>query len=107
MSELLAYFKIDSLTDLLWLGLGLVAQLMFSLRFIIQWLASEKEKRSVIPTAFWWFSLFGGVLLLAYGIHRGEPVIILGQSLGIVVYARNLMLLHHDRRADLAVQAES
>jgi len=107
MNELLAYFKIDSMTDLLWLGLGLVAQLMFSLRFIIQWLVSEKEKKSVIPTAFWWFSLFGGTMLLAYGIHRGEPVIILGQALGIVVYARNLMLVHHGRRSDLPVQAES
>ncbi|NBB50151.1 lipid A biosynthesis protein [Rhizobium sp. CRIBSB] len=106
MNDLLAYFKIESMADLLWLGLGLVAQLMFSLRFIIQWFVSEKEKRSVIPTAFWWFSLVGGTLLLTYGIHRGEPVIILGQALGIVVYARNLMLLHQGRRTDLPVQAE-
>ncbi|MBB4954219.1 lipid-A-disaccharide synthase-like uncharacterized protein [Agrobacterium vitis] len=101
MNDILAYLNINSFGDFMWLALGLVAQLMFSLRFIIQWLVSEKEKRSVIPAAFWWFSVIGGIMLLAYGIHRGEPVIILGQALGIVVYIRNLMLLHQGRKTDL------
>lgn len=104
MSNLLAYFKIYSMSDMLWLGLGVLAQLMFSLRFILQWLASEKAKRSVVPTAFWWFSLIGGAMLLVYGIRRGEPVIILGQSLGIIVYVRNLMLLNQDEKTVLPVE---
>lgn len=107
MSDLLAYFKIHSTSDLVWLGLGVIAQLMFSLRFIIQWLVSEKAKRSVMPTAFWWFSLIGGLMLLAYGVHRGEPIIILGQGLGIIVYIRNLMLVHQGRKTDLPTERES
>ncbi len=71
---------------------------MFSARFLIQWITSERERRSVIPVAFWWFSLAGGVLLLFYGVYRGEPVIILGQVFGVVVYARNLWLIHGERR---------
>ncbi|HBF30692.1 lipid-A-disaccharide synthase N-terminal domain-containing protein [Rhizobium sp.] len=101
MSDILAYLKINSWGDFLWLVLGLVAQLLFSLRFIIQWLVSEKQKRSVIPSAFWWFSVFGGILLLAYGIHRGEPIIILGQAMGIVVYIRNLMLVYQGEKTEL------
>ncbi|MBB4007645.1 lipid-A-disaccharide synthase N-terminal domain-containing protein [Allorhizobium taibaishanense] len=107
MNDLLAYFKIHDTADLIWLGLGVVAQLMFSLRFIIQWLVSEKQKRSVIPAAFWWFSVIGGIMLLAYGIHRGEPIIMLGQGLGIVVYIRNLMLLHQGRKTDLPSETKS
>ena len=107
MNDLLAYFKIHDTADLIWLGLGVVAQLMFSLRFIIQWLVSEKQKRSVIPAAFWWFSVIGGIMLLAYGIPRGEPIIMLGQGLGIVVYIRNLMLLHQGRKTDLPSETKS
>ncbi len=94
MQQLLDYFRIESTADLIWLMVGLFAQLMFSMRFIIQWISSERQKKSVVPTAFWWFSLFGGILLLAYGIRRGEPVIILGQSLGIFIYLRNLWFIH-------------
>ncbi|ACM36275.1 MULTISPECIES: lipid-A-disaccharide synthase N-terminal domain-containing protein [Rhizobium/Agrobacterium group] len=107
MNDLLAYFKIHDTADLIWLGLGVLAQLMFSLRFIIQWLVSEKQKRSVIPAAFWWFSVIGGIMLLAYGIHRGEPIIMLGQGLGIIVYIRNLMLLHQGRKTDLPSESKS
>lgn len=106
MNELLAYFKITSTTDLIWLALGLIAQLIFSLRFIIQWLVSEKEKRSVIPTAFWWISIVGSVMLLAYGIHRRDPIIILGQALGMVVYGRNLMLLYQGQKTDMPPKAQ-
>jgi lipid-A-disaccharide synthase-like uncharacterized protein len=80
------------------MGIGLTAQLMFSARFLIQWITSERERKSVIPVAFWWFSLAGGTMLLAYGFYRGEPVIILGQLFGTVVYARNLWLIHAERR---------
>lgn len=106
MQQLLVYFKIHSVSDLAWLALGIFAQLMFTFRFVIQWLVSEKQKRSVVPTAFWWFSLAGGVLLLAYGIQRGEPIIILGQALGLVVYIRNLMLVHQGKKTDLPTESK-
>ena len=82
-----------------WLGIGFLGQALFSMRFLIQWLASERVRQSVIPQAFWWFSLAGGVTLLAYALWRGDPVFVLGQSLGLVVYVRNLMLIRGHRRA--------
>lgn len=82
-----------------WLGIGFLGQALFSARFVVQWLASERVRRSVIPHAFWWFSLAGGVTLLAYALWRQDPVFVLGQSLGLVVYVRNLMLISRHRRA--------
>ena len=98
MEQLLEWMNVTSTRDLIWLTVGLVAQLMFSARFLIQWITSERMGRSVIPSAFWYFSLGGGLLLLTYGFYRGEPVIILGQSFGIIVYTRNLWLIHAERR---------
>lgn len=72
--------------------LGLAGQSLFFMRFVVQWLASERARASVVPTAFWYFSLGGGALLLAYAIGRRDPVFILGQSTGIVIYLRNLAL---------------
>ena len=77
----------------LWIMIGFLGQALVSARFFVQWLASERVKRSVIPTAFWYFSLAGGVTLLAYAIHRQDPVFIAGQGLGLVVYLRNLYLI--------------
>jgi lipid-A-disaccharide synthase-like uncharacterized protein len=77
----------------LWIVIGFLGQALFSARFFVQWLASERVKRSVIPTAFWYFCLAGGVTLLAYAIHRQDPVFIAGQGLGLVVYLRNLYLI--------------
>jgi lipid-A-disaccharide synthase-like uncharacterized protein len=77
----------------LWVLVGLVGQALFSLRFIIQWLSSEKRGRSHIPHAFWWFSLAGGATLLAYALHREDPVFIIGQGVGLFIYARNLQLI--------------
>jgi lipid-A-disaccharide synthase-like uncharacterized protein len=79
-----------------WLAIGFVGQALFSTRFILQWIASERAKRSVVPQAFWWFSLAGGLTLLAYAIHRRDPVFIIGQAGGLFVYLRNL---HFVRRA--------
>ena len=93
----LDYLDIASALDAAWLAVGLAAQAMFSARFLIQWITSERRRESVIPTAFWYLSLAGGVLLLLYGLHRGEPVIILGQAFGIVVYVRNLWFIHAAR----------
>ncbi len=98
METLLEFFKVESRGELAWVILGLGAQLLFSMRFIIQWIASEREKKSVVPEAFWWFSILGGVTLLAYAIHRKDPVFILGQSIGVVIYLRNLWLLYAAKR---------
>lgn len=98
IETLLEYFNISSTRDLIWLSIGIVAQLSFSARFLVQWISSEKAGKSVMPIAFWWFSICGGMLLLAYGFYRGEPVIILGQSFGIIVYFRNLWLIYAERR---------
>ncbi|WP_442909828.1 lipid-A-disaccharide synthase N-terminal domain-containing protein [Hyphomicrobium sp.] len=77
-------------SDTLWLGIGLAGQMLFTMRFLIQWIASEKQRRSVIPRAFWYFSLAGGFTLLAYAIRRADPVFIIGQASGILIYGRNL-----------------
>lgn len=86
----------------IWLGIGFLGQALFSARFVIQWLASERMRRSVVPHAFWWFSLAGGVTLLAYALWRGDPVFVLGQGLGLFVYLRNLMLIRRHRRTAAA-----
>ncbi|MFY7698493.1 MAG: lipid-A-disaccharide synthase N-terminal domain-containing protein [Legionella sp.] len=83
--------------DYIWLMIGFLGQAIFSARFIIQWLVSEKEKRSIIPVIFWYLSLFGGVILLFYSIYKADPVFILGQSTGIFIYSRNLYLIHRER----------
>lgn len=81
-----------------WVILGFVAQFLFMMRFVVQWLASEKARRSVVPVAFWFFSLGGGVLLLVYAIQREDPVFIAGQGLGLVIYLRNLALIRGEKR---------
>ena len=82
-----------------WVLLGFVAQFFFSMRFVVQWVASEKAKRSVVPIAFWFFSLFGGSLLLIYAIQRQDPVFIAGQALGLFIYIRNLWLIANEHKA--------
>lgn len=81
-----------------WVAIGFAGQALFSARFIIQWLASEKARRSIVPRAFWWFSLSGGMTLLAYAIHREDPVFIAGQGAGLFIYLRNLSLINRDRK---------
>jgi lipid-A-disaccharide synthase-like uncharacterized protein len=73
---------------------GFAAQALFAARFIVQWISSERRRASHIPLAFWYLSLLGGILMTIYGIARRDPVIILGQAPGLVVYVRNLMLIH-------------
>jgi len=80
-----------------WLVLGMGGQLAFASRFLVQWIVSERRGESVIPIAFWYLSLGGSAILLAYAIHRRDPVFIVGQSFGSVVYIRNLMLIHRKR----------
>ena len=96
--ELSAYFydvfvaKFD-----FWLVFGIVAQLLFAARFLVQWIASERAGNSVVPMAFWFCSMGGGLMTLVYGIVKREPVIILGQSLATIIYIRNIMLIVKNR----------
>jgi lipid-A-disaccharide synthase-like uncharacterized protein len=82
-----------------WIVLGFIAQALFMMRFLVQWIASERAKRSVVPVAFWFFSLGGGALLLVYAIQRQDPVFIAGQALGLLIYIRNLWLIANERKA--------
>jgi lipid-A-disaccharide synthase-like uncharacterized protein len=82
-----------------WVMVGLLGQALFSVRFLIQWIVSERRKESVIPMAFWYFSLAGGLVLLAYAVYRQDPVFILGQGTGSFIYIRNLVLIHRKRGA--------
>jgi lipid-A-disaccharide synthase-like uncharacterized protein len=90
-------------TEQLWLGIGLFGQAMFSARFLVQWIVSERRRESVIPLPFWYFSIAGGAILFVYAaFHLHDPVFMLGQGAGIFVYARNLYLI---RRRAAAVEA--
>lgn len=84
--------------EITWIGIGFVGQTLFFCRFLLQWLASEKARRSVIPTAFWYFSIGGSLILLAYAFHRADPVFIVGQLLGCFIYLRNLQLIARESR---------
>ena len=80
-----------------WLAFGLIAQLAFAARFLVQWIASERAGKSVVPLAFWFFSICGGLLTLIYGLVKREPVIIIGQLVSNIIYVRNLMLIFKSR----------
>jgi lipid-A-disaccharide synthase-like uncharacterized protein len=83
-----------------WLAIGFTAQAIFAARFLVQWIVSERQGRSVIPLAFWILSLVGGLILLAYAIWRRDPVFILGQSTGVFIYSRNLVLIRREKRRE-------
>ncbi len=84
--------------ETVWIIIGFVGQSLFFMRFFVQWLASEKAGRSVVPHAFWYFSLLGGMTLFAYAVWRQDPVFILGQSTGLFIYARNLQLINKQKQ---------
>jgi len=84
-----------------WLSVGYVGQGLFAMRFVVQWIASERVGRSVIPVAFWFFSIGGGMLLFVYALYIRDPVFILGQGLGLFVYLRNLYFVFRERKAAL------
>lgn len=93
---MLAFWLIEKLSTPL-VVFGFAGQVVFMLRFLVQWLVSERRGRSTIPIAFWWISIAGGVMLFAYGWFDQDPVIILGQTLGLGIYSRNLMLIYRRR----------
>jgi lipid-A-disaccharide synthase-like uncharacterized protein len=84
--------------EVIWIGIGFAGQFLFMMRFLWQWIQSERQKRSIIPIAFWYFSLAGGMTLFVYAVHRRDPVFIAGQALGLLVYTRNLLLIRRARR---------
>ena len=102
IGDIIAKFHASSASDLIWVGVGLLGQLVFAARFIVQWIASERAGRSVVPVIFWYFSILGSIVVLAYGLHKLDPVIIVGQLPGVLVYSRNLWLIHKANRDSAA-----
>ena len=94
MNALLNHFNGDAV----WITIGLFGQAIFAGRFLVQWLASERTGRSVVPLAFWYLSIAGAAILLTYAIHRGDVVFTLGQLMGFAIYGRNLVLIRRERR---------
>ena len=88
--------SIETNPEQIMITVGFAGQGLFAMRFIIQWLSSEKQAKSVIPVAFWYFSIGGGAVLLLYAIWRQDPVIICGQGLGLFIYLRNLYFIRRD-----------
>ncbi|CFX59824.1 conserved membrane protein of unknown function [Candidatus Filomicrobium marinum] len=91
--------------EIIWLVIGFSAQLMFSMRFIVQWIASERARRSIVPETFWYFSFVGGAMLFAYAIYRVDPVFILGQGTGLLIYARNIYFISAHKKETAAAEA--
>lgn len=107
LNQMTTWWQVTPALDKTWLLVGLVGQMLFSMRWIIQWLASEKVRKSVVPATFWYCSLVGGLLVLSYGIWKQDPVIIVGQF-GVLVYARNIYMLIRGNRPEQppAIEAE-
>lgn len=89
-----------STSDLIWHGIGLVGQCMFFMRFLVQWFASEKQKQSIVPESFWYWSIAGGTIVLIYSIHLINPVFILAQGMGLTIYSRNLYFIWRKKRLE-------
>jgi lipid-A-disaccharide synthase-like uncharacterized protein len=98
VSGLLATLGVGSWTEFWWVTIGLSGQLLFMGRFLVQWIASERAGRSVMPAAFWYFSIAGAVILFAYACWRRDPVFILGQSMGLAIYLRNIWFIRRERQ---------
>jgi lipid-A-disaccharide synthase-like uncharacterized protein len=92
-----AWYDALSTEELAWIVIGFVAQFMFMMRFVMQWIYSERARRSIVPEVFWYFSILGGMMLLAYAIHRKDPVFIAGQALGLLIYGRNIYFIWREK----------
>ncbi len=93
LAGLAQWWAAISTGELIWLTVGFSAQFMFSMRFLVQWISSEKARQSIVPEMFWYLSFAGGSLLLVYAIHRIDPVFILGQATGLLIYSRNIYFI--------------
>ncbi len=100
VSRLVEWWASTSSAELVWLAIGFSAQLMFSMRFIVQWIASERARRSIVPELFWYFSFAGGLMLFGYALHRMDPVFILGQGTGLLIYSRNIYFIWSNKKLD-------
>jgi len=99
VANLARWWATTPITELVWISIGFIAQFLFSIRFIVQWLATERARASIIPETFWYFSRAGGALLLAYAVYRMDPVFIVGQAAGLAIYARNVYFIWLGKRA--------
>lgn len=104
-TKLADWWSATPTAEIIWLAIGFSAQLMFSMRFIVQWIASERARRSIVPETFWYFSFVGGVMLFAYAIYRADPVFILGQGTGLLIYARNIYFIWSHKKETAAAEA--
>ncbi len=104
---MLATFWPDNLAEAIWVTVGFVGQFIFFLRFVVQWLASERQKRTVVPIAFWYLSLGGTVLVLSYAVHKVDPVFIMAYSLNIFLYVRNLIIAKRHPEAEAVAEKTS
>jgi lipid-A-disaccharide synthase-like uncharacterized protein len=93
MNQAAGWLANISWVELTWLGVGFLAQAMFSMRFLMQWIASERARKSVMPEVFWYYSFAGGALLFVYAIYRMDPVFMLGQGTGLLIYSRNIYFI--------------
>ena len=100
MNAIFNFLNVESWLEFWWVVFGVGGQLMFSARFIVQWIASERAGRSLIPIAFWYFSIAGGLILFTYALYRGDPVFIMGQSIGLFIYIRNLWLIKTEKKTN-------
>ncbi|MFK5980747.1 MAG: lipid-A-disaccharide synthase N-terminal domain-containing protein [Rhizobiaceae bacterium] len=98
LTSLATWWANTSSTEIIWLTVGFGAQLMFSMRFLIQWIASEKARASIVPETFWYFSFAGGAMLLVYAIYRVDPVFIMGQATGLLIYSRNIYFIWSNKK---------
>jgi len=87
-----------STAELIWLAIGFTAQFMFTMRFLVQWISSERARQSIVPETFWYFSFVGGLMLLVYAIHRMDPVFIVGQAAGLFIYSRNIYFIWRSKQ---------
>lgn len=99
METVFGWLHVSGWAEFWWVCLGLFGQTLFMGRFLVQWIASERARKSVVPVLFWYFSIGGGLILLSYALYRRDPVFILGQATGLFIYARNLWLIRAERRA--------
>ena len=90
------------LNSTVWIIIGFCGQAMFFMRFFVQWIHSERHKKSLIPTAFWFFSVAGGAVLLTYAIHKQDPVFIVGQAGGLLIYSRNIYFIYKEHKEKAA-----
>jgi lipid-A-disaccharide synthase-like uncharacterized protein len=107
MNQAVGWWANISWLEISWLAVGFMAQAMFSMRFLMQWIASERARRSVMPEVFWYYSFAGGLMLFVYAIYRVDPVFILGQGTGLLIYSRNIYFIWRAKKTVPAAAHEA